>query len=616
MTRKVAVAVLAVLMMVCGWSSPTPAEAKKVTAAKANGQTKSSSATVSSPSGFGDKWAVVIGIENFEDSRLSRKGLGHDKAAAEFAHALHLSGFASDHVRTLGNRDASRQSVLSSVGSGWLGKLSRNTDLAVITISTHCFPTDDGPVLLCSYDTQLENIYATAIDTNELLNTIKNSVHAKNVVIIFQTSFTAAPELVAGAKTKFARYNVNIEPVKLPPNYTVLVSSKPNQLSWGTYFSDNFVKQLTSDKKSSSLASIFETVQKATVYDTVKNCAGCKIQTPIMVTNGSAPQYSLASSVTNPVKAFPPIVKNYERAESLYGKDLGVLEGDEGSESDVVGDTKVSGTVVGKEPSATENPDPSNVSEPSDQDDDRAVDQAIETMKVELKSFPSFGPGYFMLGQLYETKDNSEAAVAAYANAVKFYPNESDYYAAYASALQDTGVDATVQWKLSHKANPRNVEAIQSLALKAAADKDFRRSAQLLTEAVRLYPKQADLHLNLSCALQKTGQLKEAVKHAEESVLINDRSWNALVNLGKVLLTAGEKKAAQTAFHLALEQTPSADDGYLFVANALEKSGDQRGAVEALEKFILASDGASDKDADKRVAEAKRRLTELKGRVQ
>lgn len=614
MTRKVAVAVLAILMMVCGWSSPTLAVAKKMTAAKA--QTKSSSAKVSSPSGFGDKWAVVIGIENFESSRISRKGLGHDKAACDFGHALHEIGFAPDHIRALANRDASRQSILSSVGSGWLGKLSRNTDLVVITISTHCFPTDDGPVLLCSYDTQLENIYATAIDTNELLNTIKNSVHAKNVVIIFQTSFTAAPELVAGAKTKFARYNVNIEPVKLPPNYTVLVSSKPNQLSWGTYFSDNFVKQLVSDKNNSSLASVFDTVQKATVYDTVKNCAGCKIQTPIMVTNGSTPQYSLAAPVSNPVKAFPAIVKNYERAESLYGKYLGVLEGDDGPESDVVGDTKVSGTVVGKEPSAPENSYPADVPEVTDQVDDRTVDQAIEAMKVELKSFPSFGPGYFMLGQLYEAKESSSAAVAAYANAVKYNPSESDYYAAYASALQDTGVDATAQWKLSHKANPRNVEAIQYLALKAAADKDFRRSAQLLTEAVRLYPKQADLHLNLSCALQKTGQLKEAVRHAEESVLINDRSWNALVNLGKVLLTAGEKKAAQTAFHLALEQTPSADDGYLFIANALEKSGDQRGAVEALEKFILASDGASDKDADKRVAEAKRRLTELKGRAQ
>jgi tetratricopeptide (TPR) repeat protein len=166
--------------------------------------------------------------------------------------------------------------------------------------------------------------------------------------------------------------------------------------------------------------------------------------------------------------------------------------------------------------------------------------------------------------------------------------------------------------------NSRNVEAIQSLALKAAQDKDFRRSAALLTEAVRLYPKQADLHLNLSYTLQKTGQLKEAIVHAEESVLINDRSWNALVNLGKVLGATGEKKAAQTAFHLALELTPERDDGYLFIANALEKSGDSRGAVEALEKFILASDSgsASDKDADKRIAEAKRRLTELKGRVQ
>lgn len=595
MTRKVAVAVLTVMLMVCGWSTTAYARGKKSTPSRAS--VKSSPAKALSTVGFGDKWAVVIGIENFEASRLSRKGLGHDKAACDLVNALGEIGFAQDHVRALTNRDASRQSILSSVGGSWLGKLSRDSDLVVIAISTHCFPTDDGPVLLCAYDTQLENIYATAIDTNELLNTIKNSVKAKNVVIVFQTSFTAAPELVAGAKTKFANYNVSIDPVKLPPNYTVLVSSKPNQLSWGTYFSDNFIKQLKS-KKNASLASVFDTVQKATVYDTVKNCAGCKIQTPLMVSNGSLPQYSLASAAVNPVKAFPTAVKSYERAESLYGRDLGILEGDEGTDGDVVGDTSGSGTVVAG-------------------DDDRYIDQAIEAMKAELKSSPNFGPGYFMLGQLYEAKENSSAAAQAYANAVKYSPAESAYHAAYASALQDTGVDATAQWKSSHKANPRNVEAIQSLALKAAADKDFRRSAQLLADAVRLYPRQADLHLNLSCALQKTGQMKDAVKHAEESVLINDRSWNALVNLGKVLLTAGEKKAAQTAFHLALEQTPSADDGYLFIANALEKSGDQRGAVEALEKFILSSDSDSaDKDADKRVAEAKRRLTELKGRVQ
>ena len=144
---------------------------------------------------YGDKWAVVIGLDSYSDPSLNTV-LPLDDSAKRVSDALATKGFARDHVRLLLNRDATKQAILSSLSSEWLGKLSRKSDLVVVFIATQCFPANDGKVYLIPYDTRLLNFFTSTITVDDIIQTIKDKVEAKDVVVVFQTSFSGTPEMM------------------------------------------------------------------------------------------------------------------------------------------------------------------------------------------------------------------------------------------------------------------------------------------------------------------------------------------------------------------------------------------------------------------------------------
>jgi cytochrome c-type biogenesis protein CcmH/NrfG len=546
---------------------------------------------------YGDKWAVVIGLDSYSDPSLNTV-LPLDDSAKRVSEALTAKGFAQDHVRVLLNRDATKQSIMSAISGDWLGKLSRKSDLVFVFIATQCFPANDGKVYLLPYDTRLMNFFSSTVTVDDVLNAIKDKVQAKDVVLVFQTSFSGTPEMMAGCKTMFGRYNIAIHHNDVPDNFTVLCSSKPGQPTWGTYFSDNFAEDLSLNNKHDSLGDLFNKVRNDTVYDTAKDCAGCKVQSPVLISKRNAHAIQLGSQPEKPVTELPEEIALYLKGQSVYSRTQALLDEYRASRSRQEG---------WSDGSSFRQLEIGNSTSSLPEEFKTKVDNTMVLVKDYLKENPSYAAGHYLLGRLHQFKQEHQAALEQYKEAVRLAPDQSGYHAWVARALEANGQDAKAEWKTAYSLNNKSRSALDSLVKDAVVARDFSRAAELLNQSLALYPGDATLHVRLSDVLMRQGNLKAAVEQAQEAVFLDEHSIEALVNLGNLLMVNKDEKAAHAAYREALELNSRQADYYFVLAQALEKTNDPEGAIQAWSRFV---DG-SNKD-DKRLDDAKKRLDELK----
>src|SRR5579883_2180628 len=126
-----------------------------------------------------DKWALVIGISEFANKKLNLQYPAKD--ARDFATYLtNEAGFAPDHVKLLTNQDATEKRILSELGNKWLPHVANPDDLVVLFISTHGSGAEldvGGQNYLLAYDTDVDDLYSTAIPMQKLASDIKERIH-------------------------------------------------------------------------------------------------------------------------------------------------------------------------------------------------------------------------------------------------------------------------------------------------------------------------------------------------------------------------------------------------------------------------------------------------------
>ncbi|MBX9667192.1 MAG: caspase family protein [Candidatus Obscuribacterales bacterium] len=551
---------------------------------------------------FGDKWAVVVGLDTYSDRALNTVLPLHE-TAKRVSDALISKGFAKDHVRVMLNRDATRQAILSSISSSWLGKLSRKTDLAVVFLANQCFPANDGKVYLLPYDTRLANFFATAVSVEEILEELRSHVQAKQLVLVFQTSFCGSPEMMAGCKTMFGHYNVSIHAQDLPDNYTVLVSSKPSQPTWGTYFSDNLAEDLSLNEGNASISTLFSKVKTDTINDTAKDCSGCKVQTPIMISKSDTDSIGIGGRPSKPVVELPAEISTYLKGQEIYSTAQSVLDAYRAVLARQEDWTAASNGSVA--PARRLDTAISTGSLPEELL--TRIDDSLKSMTVYLKENSDFAPGHYVVGRLYLIKDDKDKALTAMQEAARLSPNSASYHSWLARTQERLGKDATDEWQSVYKLNRKSFSAIDSLASHAIDSGKYDQAAQLIGEGLVLYPGDAGLHVRMSNVLKQQGKMKHAIEHAQEAVFLDEHSFDALVNLGALLIATRDEHGAHAAFRQALELGAPQAEHYYVLAEGLEKTKDPEGAILALTKFV---DGTA-KD-DRRMIDAKKRLDELK----
>ncbi|MBI5250338.1 MAG: caspase family protein [Desulfomonile tiedjei] len=113
-------------------------------------------------------YAVIVGVKKFQDPNIPPLTIS-DKDAKDFYHFLKESEehFAKAHITLLLNEDATRANVSKALRDGLMG--ARRNDIVIMYFSGHGMADEKLPneFYFVTYDTQLENLFATALMMND-----------------------------------------------------------------------------------------------------------------------------------------------------------------------------------------------------------------------------------------------------------------------------------------------------------------------------------------------------------------------------------------------------------------------------------------------------------------
>jgi Flp pilus assembly protein TadD len=198
-------------------------------------------------------------------------------------------------------------------------------------------------------------------------------------------------------------------------------------------------------------------------------------------------------------------------------------------------------------------------------------------------------------GTALALKGNWEEASAEYKTATTLKPKDELFHANYARTLMKLGrrADAQSELKLAYKINPKNKNVISALADVCVKQSDLPQASLILKEGLQIYPDSADLNNRLSYVLAQESQqpgdewlLDLALKHANDAVKDDQKSIQALLNLGSVQILKHDAPSAVETYRKAVQLAPANAETYYLMSSALEKNGDKVESVSALRKFL------------------------------
>lgn len=211
-------------------SSTAPSIASFSATPSSTTSSTTTSATADTP--IRDKWAVIVGISKFAEPRYNLKFAAKD--ALDFrTFLINEQQFKPDHIVTLVDEQATRANIMSAFGSKWLPNVAEPGDLVVIYLSTHGTPSsidNGGRNYVVAYDTDANNLYATAVDMDELSRRIKEGVRSDRALIVLDTCFSG--NSIAGGKSLNRTGNFDLKEFPVGNGHLIISSSGSNQASW------------------------------------------------------------------------------------------------------------------------------------------------------------------------------------------------------------------------------------------------------------------------------------------------------------------------------------------------------------------------------------------------
>ncbi len=233
-----------------------------------------------------DKWAVIVGIGKFKDSKINLKYAAKD-ARDFYDFLIKEKSFAPDHVQLLTDNLATRANILSLLGSKWLPRVAEPDDLVVIYFSSHGSPSslDVGGVnYLVAHDTDPNDLYATGIAMQDLARIIKARVHCERIMLLLDACHSG---VVAPSSKGMAREgNVDVDNIVQGTGQLVVSSSSPEQRSWestryeGSVFTKHLINGLRRHGKLTKLGDAFSYLDEETKREVLRDRG--VLQSPVM----------------------------------------------------------------------------------------------------------------------------------------------------------------------------------------------------------------------------------------------------------------------------------------------------------------------------------------------
>lgn len=260
-----------------------------------------------------DKWALVIGVNEFEDPTIPTLQYSA-KDAKDFANFLITKGnFARDHVLVLLNQEATDDNIKRALGDNWLPRRVFPDDLVVIYVSTHGSPKEIDVAqdnFLIAYNTHRDSLFSSGLRLKDLSRTVKERTGCDRIVLLLDACNSGAAE--AGGKGLYRAANFDIGAVA-GEGQVIISSSSADQRSWESkryqngVFTKNLIDSLSLKGAVTTIDEAFEQLKDSVMQEVRFDRKAS--QTPLMKSKWTGNQLALLAPPVRPRSTEPYIVK-------------------------------------------------------------------------------------------------------------------------------------------------------------------------------------------------------------------------------------------------------------------------------------------------------------------
>jgi tetratricopeptide (TPR) repeat protein len=244
------------------------------------------------------------------------------------------------------------------------------------------------------------------------------------------------------------------------------------------------------------------------------------------------------------------------------------------------------------------------------------IDAAIAPLQHAVGLDKSLAPAHLLLGLCLKEQGNSAAARGSLETASALQPGLTAPREALAALYVAGGEKTRAIDQLEALVALDASKPERLVALGRAYAQAGRHEAAILalSRAVERFPDSAEAYAALGRVWLEAAELRrdsvalrKAVEALSTAASHSDATSDALTDLGRARLLAGDADGAERAFRQAIERLPVNPDAYLHLATMTARSGRVQDAREALDRYTALVPEADSED--KTVVALRRRLS-------
>ncbi len=607
MTKQQRPGLLAALLSLClplsgfqnSFAAPAKADAAKL-AAKSGSKVVP---RVQSAAPIGDKWAVVIGVGKFADSKVPTLKYAAKDAKDFYDYLIDPNGgkFQKDHVKLLLNEDATKINIMDMLGDSFLPHAASPNDLVLIYLSTHGSPAGAdirGVNYVVAYDTQLRKLFATGLEMRQLLRIIKERVHTNRIMMVLDTCYSGA----GGESHKgMTRTNVDSSYLAQGIGSLVISSSAPDQRSWESDDLKNsyFTRYLIDSLKNSPASTVDQAFNnmKQRVQQSVLKDKG-EVQTPVMSGTFYGPKLVLAVAPSENHEAPVTIALGSEegrqsgKSANSAGLDLTTYGEKMRSARNLIASNKLWDASHELEAAIKANPESVEAQLVASDlyDSQSRYKESYEAAKKAVINDEDSSQGREKLSRAYLRMNNVDEAMRQAQKAVTLDPESSMAYYMMAHINEhylSRDDQAEQLYKKALSLNSLNGKAYMGLAGLLLKQDKSDLAEGFIRKAIEADADDPDARVELARILAKRKELKQAEDEIRKAISVAPNNPVLHAELATILSKNKDRASdAENEYRKALELGP--DDGYCHFLFARFLNDDRNRGEEAEKEYKLA----------------------------
>ncbi len=215
---------------------------------------------------------------------------------------------------------------------------------------------------------------------------------------------------------------------------------------------------------------------------------------------------------------------------------------------------------------------------------DGNTENAIEEYKAAIKEYPDYFEAHYNLGRLYLDRQGYGEATTELRTAVNLKPEDANAHNNLGLALKHNGDlnGALAQYQEAVRLNPRLASAQNNLANVLYMKRDFNGAVEHYRAALALQSKAkmndqeraslADTHMNLGSVLDDAGRGDDAIAEYKEALRLEPRDAKAHYNLSIVYQKRKDMPSAITELRQAAKLAPDWPTPHIMLVRLLKDS--------------------------------------------